>query len=88
MFQSSEVRDCCYMSEWNQCGPGVCKTLIIMMERTKRPLVLTAGKFADLSHDSLIAVMVFMIYPERFYSVQKYSIISDFKIIVFLFCRH
>lgn len=48
--------DACYMTEWVACGPLVRKTLFLIMERSKRPLILTAGKFIILSLSSLVGV--------------------------------
>ncbi|XP_031330090.1 odorant receptor 94a-like [Photinus pyralis] len=55
-IQSSRVLDACYMAEWVSCGPKVRQCLFIIMERSKRPMVLTAGKFVNLSLASLVAV--------------------------------
>ncbi|KAF2892955.1 hypothetical protein ILUMI_13215 [Ignelater luminosus] len=55
-LQSSNIGEACYMTEWIACGPLVRKTLFIIMERSKRLLVLTAGKFINLSLFSLAAV--------------------------------
>ncbi|KAF2892958.1 hypothetical protein ILUMI_13218 [Ignelater luminosus] len=55
--QSSRIGDACYDTEWVYCGPVVRKTMFLIMERSKRPLILTAGKFVDLSLSSLVAVV-------------------------------
>lgn len=44
------------MSEWIYSGRLVRQSLFLIMERSKRPLALTAGKFIDLSLMSLMAV--------------------------------
>ncbi|KAF2882941.1 hypothetical protein ILUMI_23246, partial [Ignelater luminosus] len=53
---SLKISDACYMTEWIYCGPKVRKTLFLVMECTKRPVVLTAGKFVDLSLASLVNI--------------------------------
>ncbi|KAF2894897.1 hypothetical protein ILUMI_11275, partial [Ignelater luminosus] len=55
ILQSEKIRDACYMSEWTNCGPSVRRTLFIIMERSKRPLRLTAAKFVVLSLSSLLS---------------------------------
>ncbi|KAF5308144.1 hypothetical protein FQR65_LT06323 [Abscondita terminalis] len=57
-IQSAMVRDACYMTEWIYCGPMVRKHLFLIMERSKRPMVLTAGKFVNLSLASLVTVSI------------------------------
>ncbi|XP_031329655.1 odorant receptor 94a-like isoform X1 [Photinus pyralis] len=56
-IQSAMVLDACYMTEWIYCGPEVRRNLFLIMERSKRPLVLTAGKFINLSLSSLVSVI-------------------------------
>ncbi|KAF5272419.1 hypothetical protein FQA39_LY07887 [Lamprigera yunnana] len=56
-LQSAMISDACYMTKWVYCGPLVRKTLFLIMERSKRPMVLTAGKFVNLSLESLMAVV-------------------------------
>lgn len=48
------------MSGWNMCGPEVRKSLLIIMERSKRPFTLTAAKFTTLSRVSLVIVSEFI----------------------------
>ncbi|XP_017768574.1 PREDICTED: odorant receptor 46a-like [Nicrophorus vespilloides] len=48
MLKSEEIKDACYMSQWYNCDNTARKTLMIIMERSKRPTVLTAGKFSIL----------------------------------------
>ncbi|KAB0805267.1 hypothetical protein PPYR_02237 [Photinus pyralis] len=55
--QSAMVLDACYMTEWIYCGPEVRRSLFLIMERSKRPLALTAGKFVNLSLSSLVSVI-------------------------------
>lgn len=50
------------MTEWVVCGPLVLKTLFIIMERSKPPLILTAGKFINLSLSSLVAVSAYIAF--------------------------
>ncbi|KAF2892369.1 hypothetical protein ILUMI_13805 [Ignelater luminosus] len=56
IIESLKVHDACYMTEWTYCGPKVRKTLFFVMECAKRPVVLTAGKFVDLSLASLVSI--------------------------------
>ncbi|KAB0804556.1 hypothetical protein PPYR_01526 [Photinus pyralis] len=55
-LQSYKVLEACYMTEWIYCGSEVRKNLFLIMERSKRPMVLTAGKFINLSLTSLVSV--------------------------------
>ncbi|KAF2899184.1 hypothetical protein ILUMI_06987 [Ignelater luminosus] len=58
-YRSSEkVLLACYMSQWVHCGPLVCKSLSIIMERAKRPMILYAGGFVTLSLETLVSLYV------------------------------
>ncbi|XP_018566967.1 odorant receptor Or2-like [Anoplophora glabripennis] len=57
IFLSSDTKTACYESDWIDCEVKVRKILIIIMERSKRPLFLTAGKFSVLSLNSFTTVM-------------------------------
>lgn len=44
------------MSEWTDYDPSIRRMLFIIMERSKRPVRLTAGKFVFLSIPTLVSV--------------------------------
>lgn len=56
LLQSSDTKRACYESDWIDCEVKVRKILIIITERSKRPLFLTAGKFSVLSLNSFTTV--------------------------------
>lgn len=72
------------MSQWYEYDIKSRKALIILMERAKRPLTITAGKLLNLSLETFM--MVFMVNPVYTHSLIHYFIISDFKEIVLSFC--
>ncbi|KAF2904110.1 hypothetical protein ILUMI_02063, partial [Ignelater luminosus] len=49
IVKSLKIKDACYMSQWYAIDTKVCKYLFIMMERSKRPLRITAIKISTLS---------------------------------------
>ncbi|KAJ8943459.1 hypothetical protein NQ314_009741 [Rhamnusium bicolor] len=49
MPKSNTVTTAIYMSEWYNFDQKSKKALIILMERAKRPMMVTAGKLLDLS---------------------------------------
>lgn len=55
-FQSDQISQACYMSNWYESHIAVRKILFIMMERTKRPFIVTAGGFFTLSLPTLVSV--------------------------------
>nr|XP_022900458.1 putative odorant receptor 85d [Onthophagus taurus] len=55
--KSSGVGEACYMSEWNTLNPNVNKYLFIIMERSKIPTILTAGKFFNLTLGTLMMIL-------------------------------
>jgi hypothetical protein len=44
------------MSDWNECDSEIRKSLAIIMERGKRPVILTAGKLFSLTLTTLMTV--------------------------------
>ena len=44
------------MSEWYEYDTSAKRILFLMMERSKRPLSITAYKFTDVSLESFVAV--------------------------------
>lgn len=61
-LQSENVKDACYQSDWVDFNLKVRKSLFIIMERSKRPVYLTAGGFANLSLDSYKSVCIIYRY--------------------------
>nr|XP_022909840.1 odorant receptor 67c-like [Onthophagus taurus] len=49
IIKSVEIGGACYLSKWYMCDNRVRKLLFITMERSKRPLEITACKFTNLS---------------------------------------
>lgn len=47
-FQSAELIDSCFRAPWYEYSSSVQKYFIIIRERCKRPIVLTAGGFFTL----------------------------------------
>lgn len=56
--QSFEVGNACFMSEWYKFGPRRNKMLFLIMERSKRPLTISAYKFSVLSLSAYIKVNI------------------------------
>ncbi|KAJ8912546.1 hypothetical protein NQ315_006617 [Exocentrus adspersus] len=57
VIESEGTKYACYQSDWTTCDPTVKKMLIIITERSKRPLFLTAGKFSTVSLNSFTKVI-------------------------------
>ncbi|XP_050306279.1 odorant receptor Or2-like [Anthonomus grandis grandis] len=57
IINSTAIRDACYESDWVDYSVRVRKILLIIMERGKKPLYLTAGKFSILSLASFTSVI-------------------------------
>lgn len=55
-LQSSAIGEAVYMSEWYRFGTEVNRALWIIMERSKRPMKLTAVKLFALSLDTFTSV--------------------------------
>ncbi|XP_063912014.1 odorant receptor 94a-like [Zophobas morio] len=47
--ESDSLRDAIYMGPWYTCDIRTQRTLLIIMERAKIPVIVTAGKLVDLS---------------------------------------
>lgn len=56
IVQSSDIVDCCYKMDWYRASARVKKTLFFIMERSKVPLEISAGKFFILSITTLTTV--------------------------------
>lgn len=57
-FQSTDLGEACYMTQWYEFDLQSQKTILTIMERSKRPVVLTAGKFFSLTLGTLARVSV------------------------------
>lgn len=56
MFQSVEVAEAAYKSEWYNFSSKFSRNIILIMARSKRPIVVTAGKFFALSLSTFTGV--------------------------------
>lgn len=83
-FKSTTIQDSCYLSDWINFDTKVRKTLFIIMERSKRPVYLTAGKFANLSLDSFKSVSK----PTMLTTVDITSSQFCFKICILIMILH
>ncbi|KAJ8923005.1 hypothetical protein NQ315_001553 [Exocentrus adspersus] len=54
---SDKINEAVYMSNWYEADSGTKKSILIFMEKCKRPVVLTAGKLFPLSLDTFIGLM-------------------------------
>ncbi|KAG5874081.1 hypothetical protein JTB14_033430 [Gonioctena quinquepunctata] len=63
MLKSNTIINAIYMSEWYTYDRKSKKALLILMERAKRPMIVTAGKILDLS------LGTFMMIIKRSYSL-------------------
>ncbi|KAI4458986.1 odorant receptor [Holotrichia oblita] len=57
VFVSGGIGLACYMTEWNTICPETRKLIFIIMERSKIPIVLTAGKFFNLNLSTLMMIL-------------------------------
>nr|XP_022900457.1 odorant receptor Or2-like [Onthophagus taurus] len=55
--KSSDLVQCCYMSNWTDFNTKNKKMLFIIMERAKRPIILTAGYFVTLSLATFMSIL-------------------------------
>ncbi|XP_050305967.1 putative odorant receptor 92a [Anthonomus grandis grandis] len=78
ILNSAAIRKACYDSDWVDYSVRVRKILFIIMERGKRPLYLTAGKFSILSLASFTSVInsaySFFTLMQRMYQPSEYEI--------------
>ncbi|KAJ8943466.1 hypothetical protein NQ314_009748, partial [Rhamnusium bicolor] len=54
---SNTVTTAIYMSEWYNFDQKSKKALITLMERAKRPMMVTAGKILDLSLETFTMII-------------------------------
>nr|AVH87245.1 odorant receptor 4 [Holotrichia parallela] len=57
LAKSSDIGLACYMTEWNVLSPKARKLISIIMERSKIPIILTAGKFINLSLNTFMMIV-------------------------------
>ncbi|KAJ3653682.1 hypothetical protein Zmor_012920 [Zophobas morio] len=57
MTTSDELGKFCYMSNWYDSDINIRKSITIFLEKTKKPVVLTAGKFVTLSLATLTGIL-------------------------------
>ncbi|XP_060519168.1 odorant receptor Or1 isoform X2 [Cylas formicarius] len=55
--ESSDIGEAIYLSNWYMSDLSVRKDLLIVMENTKKPILLTAGKFLPLVMSTLTAIL-------------------------------
>jgi hypothetical protein len=56
LFQNNTLSSAIYMSKWYEYGVTSKRALIILMERSKKPMVVVAGKVFDLSLQTFTTV--------------------------------
>ncbi|XP_066137518.1 putative odorant receptor 92a [Euwallacea fornicatus] len=80
IFESYGIGNACYESDWISCGPQAKRMLSMIMEGSKRPLRMRAGKFSDLSLASFTLVLrsaySFFALIQRIYS--ETDLVSNF----------
>ncbi|XP_023311850.1 odorant receptor Or2-like [Anoplophora glabripennis] len=57
MESSDKIRDACYLADWNESDLIVQKSLLMIMERAKRPAILRAGNFFELNIPTLMKIL-------------------------------
>lgn len=57
-FQSYNIGDACYLSEWYDCSESAKKNLLTIMQRTRKPLKITTFGFATLSLTTFTSVSI------------------------------
>jgi hypothetical protein len=57
MTTSDKIGRFAYISNWYESDLAIRKNLSIFLERTKRPVTLTAGKFVTLSLATLTSIL-------------------------------
>ncbi|KAK9681290.1 7tm Odorant receptor [Popillia japonica] len=56
IFMSSNIVEACYLSKWYNINTKAQKSLLLLMERAKRPLVIEVYKLIFISLESLAVV--------------------------------
>nr|AUF73009.1 odorant receptor [Anoplophora chinensis] len=57
ILKSLQIGDACYMSKWYEFSPRTNKILFLIMERSKRPLTISAYKFSVLSMSAYLKII-------------------------------
>ena len=61
-FQNKSLTDAIYMSHWYKYDTRTRKILLIIMERSKKPMVVTTGKIFSLTYSTFISVNFVSLY--------------------------
>ncbi|KAJ8958747.1 hypothetical protein NQ318_016475 [Aromia moschata] len=61
---STAIQSACYESDWIDCHARIRKKLIIIIENSRRPLFLTAGRFSILSLASFATISRAQLYTK------------------------
>lgn len=83
LLQSTKIIESCYLSEWYQLSKTSQKSLMLLMERAKRPLVIELYSLIYISLDTLAVVRPVM-YLKQYLLNIKY--ILDNQVGVFSCC--
>ncbi|KAK9309149.1 hypothetical protein QLX08_001106 [Tetragonisca angustula] len=57
LIQGKEMSDCAYESNWYNVSPSEARCLLFIMNRSTRPLCLTAGKFGTFSMQMFSSIL-------------------------------
>nr|QBB72962.1 odorant receptor [Protaetia brevitarsis] len=57
MLKSVQIGEACYFSQWYTCTADVKRSIFIIMEKSRRPLAITALKFTTLSLETFAAII-------------------------------
>ncbi|KAJ3658571.1 hypothetical protein Zmor_010304 [Zophobas morio] len=55
--ESNDLKTAIYMGPWYKCDIKIRKILLIIMERAKRPMLITAGKVVDVTVRTFLSVL-------------------------------
>lgn len=59
-FQSDKIMEACYLSQWYKLEKRSGRSLLLLMERAKRPLVIQLYNIVFISLESLAVVSVLL----------------------------
>lgn len=68
LLQSITITDAIYMGNWYNYSIKSRKSLILLMERAKKPVVVTCGKILDLSLITFTMVQIFQRCVKRHFN--------------------
>lgn len=83
-LQSNKITESCYLSKWYKADLLSQKTLTVLMERAKRPLIMELNGFVHISLDSLGAVRCLHLPSRLKFLIKKH--ISDNSLGLFTIC--